>query len=61
MIIFFDKNWCGKYSICVNYGQKTISRKSRVWGAQGTLMYLWEYMNFFPNQNFQKVCDIIYR
>ena len=20
--IFFDKNWCGKYTICVNYGQK---------------------------------------
>ena len=38
--IYFDKNWCGNYSIRFNYGQKNISRKSRVWGAQGTLMYL---------------------
>ena len=61
MIIFFDENWCGKYSIRVYYSQKKISRKSRVWGGQGTLLYLWGYMKFVPNQNFQEVCDIIYR
>ena len=61
MIIFFDENWCGKYSICNNNSQKKISRKSRVWGAQGSLMYLWGYMKFVPNQNFQKVCVILYR
>ena len=27
MIIFFDKNWCGKYSIRVNYSQKKIPEK----------------------------------